>query len=153
MKEINWKSPLIPNAKIHSNSSSLAVKFWISQQNILFPKKTPKTAEKSNQWTTNDAERIKCKKLYICNQRRDREEKLCYMKSIFPQDEKNPISDHSTLLPLILIIRAGNITRKCEEPEAAEAFFKKLEIELHCKLDFNKMNSQNLKKYLKITTQ
>lgn len=64
------------------------------------------------------------------------------------------MSYHSTLLPLRLIIRAANIiTRKCEEPEAAEPFFKKLEIELHCKLDFNKMNSQNLKKYLKIATQ
>lgn len=64
--------------------------------------------------------------------------------------EKSPMSNHSTLM---LIITAGNITRKCEEPEAAEAFVKKLEIELHCKLDFNKMNSQNLNKYLKIATR
>lgn len=97
---------------------------------------------------------MKCKKFYIGNQKSDRGEKLPYMAPLFPQEEKKiPMSNHSTMLPLILIIRAGNITRKCEKPEAAEVFFKKLESELHCKLDFNKMNSQILKKCLKIAMQ
>lgn len=45
---------------------------------------------------------------------------------------------HGTSLPTALIVRAGNITRKREEPEAAEAFLRKLESELHYKLDSNK---------------
>lgn len=104
---------------------------------------------------------MKSKKFCFCNQKRDRDKKLdipsfpLYDIPLSTGGEKSPMSYYSALLPLILIIffRAGYITRKCEEPQAAVAFFKKLEIELHCKLDFNKMNSQNLKKYLKIATQ
>lgn len=48
------------------------------------------------------------------------------------------MSHHGTPLPVTLIVRAGNITRKCEEPDAAEIFLKKLGSELHYKLDSNK---------------
>jgi len=41
-------------------------------------------------------------------------------------------------LSATLIVRAGNITRKYGMPEAAEAFLKKLESELHYKLESNK---------------
>lgn len=52
--------------------------------------------------------------------------------------EKKKVPRVTALLPVTLIVTAGNITRKCEEPEAAEAFLKKLENELHYKLGSNK---------------
>lgn len=60
------------------------------------------------------------------------------MTLLFLWDKKKP--PWVTLahpLPTTLFVRAGNITRKCGQPEAAE-ILKKLESELHYKLDSNK---------------
>lgn len=61
---------------------------------------------------------MKYKKFHIYNQRNGREEKVCNTP-LSTGEKKSPMSHHGTLLAATLIVRAGNITRKCEEPEAA----------------------------------
>lgn len=61
---------------------------------------------------------MKNKKFHIYNLRNGREEKV-YDIPLSTGEEKSPMSHYGTLLAATLIVRARNITRKCEEPEAA----------------------------------
>lgn len=144
----NWKSPWIPSAKIHSNSSSLTAKFWITQQNILFHKIT---VQKSNQWTIYNAERMKNKKFHIYNLRNGREEKV-YDIPLSTGEEKSPMSHYGTLLAATLIVKSKKHHKKMWRARSSSHSWKSWKVNCITSWTPTNMNSLNLEKYLKTAT-